>query len=432
MKIFYFNIKILFFNFLIISQISKKTIEKKDSTNLMIDEFSHTIPKKNDSKIIKKKKEEEKINNNKIIFRIIPGIIGVTILIFFLYCMFFHKKETDLEKDIKNPEEIIQEDKYEKPLHSFRCDGDHKPVYKKNTFTSYGEEPEPIRKKTRYPGKIIQEDKYEKTQEIIQEDRYEKLLQSFRFDGDHKPVYKKNTFTSYGENPQSIIEETRYPGKLIAYNNFAVAFKNNDPFAECHILVIPRKRHINIIDFIKNATEEELIGFNEIIKEVIEKFQLENKGFNIRVNTHHCHGQTMFHYHMHIRSKNTRFKFFNLSQDHNKKNNMLTKCCTNENYQQKQNLIIDQNDFNCYKVNHRSSKSHWIIEPQKDYKEKYKDFYDFLKKATRKEQINFYKIMQSLIEKEHLNDKGFNIHINNKESHGQNTPNFHCHILCDK
>ena len=62
---------------------------------------------------------------------------------------------------------------------------------------------------------------------------------------------------------------------------------------------------MNMADFLMKESPEEQLDFNNTVKQIIEKFNLYNEGFNIRVNTHKSHGQEIFHYHMHITSNHS-------------------------------------------------------------------------------------------------------------------------------
>jgi diadenosine tetraphosphate (Ap4A) HIT family hydrolase len=106
--------------------------------------------------------------------------------------------------------------------------------------------------------------------------------------------YSNNIFTKFIENPQLI--------PWIINSQHSMAFHDKFPKADMHILVIPKGHYRDMADFLLNSSPEEQLDFNNTIKEIIIKFQLEEKGFNIKVNNRESHGQEIFHFHLHILS----------------------------------------------------------------------------------------------------------------------------------
>lgn len=86
--------------------------------------------------------------------------------------------------------------------------------------------------------------------------------------------------------------------KIIASNQFCVAFYDGYPVSQGHTLIIP-KRHVS--SFFELTTEE-VSAMYALLLEM--KLKLDNKyspdGYNIGVNVNAAAGQSIFHVHMHL------------------------------------------------------------------------------------------------------------------------------------
>lgn len=86
--------------------------------------------------------------------------------------------------------------------------------------------------------------------------------------------------------------------KIIAGNQFCVAFYDGYPVSQGHTLIIP-KRHVS--SFFELTTEE-VSAMYALLLEM--KLKLDNKyspdGYNIGVNVNTAAGQSIFHVHMHL------------------------------------------------------------------------------------------------------------------------------------
>ena len=94
------------------------------------------------------------------------------------------------------------------------------------------------------------------------------------------------------------------PNNTVAENEHALAFRDINPQAPVHVLVIPKGRYVSYDDFAANASDAEIIGFTRLCAEVIasEGVGLDNggQGFRTVANTG-AHGvQEVPHYHLHI------------------------------------------------------------------------------------------------------------------------------------
>ena len=79
----------------------------------------------------------------------------------------------------------------------------------------------------------------------------------------------------------------------------SIAFKDINPVASTHILIIPKKE-IPTINDIQNS-DKELIGHLFIVaKKIAKKLNIDKDGYRIVFNCNDNAGQTVFHIHMHL------------------------------------------------------------------------------------------------------------------------------------
>ena len=89
------------------------------------------------------------------------------------------------------------------------------------------------------------------------------------------------------------------PANKVYENDHVLAFKDIDPKAPIHILVIPKK-HIKSINEL-NSSDKYLAG--ELIlasKKIAKDEGISLEGYRIIFNTNDDGGQTVYHIHMHI------------------------------------------------------------------------------------------------------------------------------------
>jgi len=93
------------------------------------------------------------------------------------------------------------------------------------------------------------------------------------------------------------------PCDTVAENDHALAFRDINPKAPVHVLVIPKGRYVSFDDFAANAADAEIAAFTRLCAEVVraEGVGLENgQGFRAITNAG-AHGvQEVPHYHLHI------------------------------------------------------------------------------------------------------------------------------------
>ena len=89
------------------------------------------------------------------------------------------------------------------------------------------------------------------------------------------------------------------PNDTVFENDHALAFRDIQPQAPVHVLVIPKGAYVSIDHFARDATPEEQAGFFAAVAAVCEAEGVE-EGFRSIANTR-VHGvQDVPHFHMHI------------------------------------------------------------------------------------------------------------------------------------
>ncbi|WAM32845.1 histidine triad nucleotide-binding protein [Caldicellulosiruptor morganii] len=95
------------------------------------------------------------------------------------------------------------------------------------------------------------------------------------------------------------IVEKQIPSELVYEDELVCAFKDINPTAPVHILVVP-KQHIESLNEIED-NHKQLIGHVFIVAKLLaDKFEIKEKGFRIVVNCGQDGGQTVNHLHFHL------------------------------------------------------------------------------------------------------------------------------------
>ena len=106
------------------------------------------------------------------------------------------------------------------------------------------------------------------------------------------------------ENIFAKILRKEIPNDTVIETDFSLAFKDINPVAPVHVLVIPKGPYVNYDHFVSNASNEEILDFNNTVKEVIKKFDLDpernGNGYRLIANTGLNGVQEVPHLHFHI------------------------------------------------------------------------------------------------------------------------------------
>ena len=89
------------------------------------------------------------------------------------------------------------------------------------------------------------------------------------------------------------------PSQIVYEDNEIIAFKDIQPAAPIHILVIPKKHIPSLINL--NKEDEMLIGkIYTVINKIAEDLKKKKKGFRVIVNCGKDGGQEVGHLHFHL------------------------------------------------------------------------------------------------------------------------------------
>ncbi len=87
------------------------------------------------------------------------------------------------------------------------------------------------------------------------------------------------------------------PAKLVAEDEHCVAFRDINPQAPTHILVVPREHVANL----NAARDAEMLGrLTLMAAELAKKEGISESGWRTVMNTGPGAGQTVFHIHLHL------------------------------------------------------------------------------------------------------------------------------------
>ena len=93
------------------------------------------------------------------------------------------------------------------------------------------------------------------------------------------------------------------PCKKIYEDNFVLSFHDINPQKKIHALVIPKGKYVDLDDFNKNASNEEIVGLIKGISVVAKKLGISTevgKGYRALANISEDGGQEVPHLHFHI------------------------------------------------------------------------------------------------------------------------------------
>ena len=95
------------------------------------------------------------------------------------------------------------------------------------------------------------------------------------------------------------IIDKKIPTDLVYEDDLCIAIKDINPQAPVHILVIPKKEIPSIAE--ATIADQNLLG-HLVLKsaEIAKKFNIDQRGYRLVVNTREDGGQTVHHIHIHI------------------------------------------------------------------------------------------------------------------------------------
>ena len=96
-----------------------------------------------------------------------------------------------------------------------------------------------------------------------------------------------------------LILEGEINSNIIYENDYVFAINDINPVSTIHILIIPKKK-IESINFIEEEDSQLLAQMFLTAKLLAKKYEINNSGYRLIVNTGENAGQTVFHIHMHL------------------------------------------------------------------------------------------------------------------------------------
>lgn len=87
------------------------------------------------------------------------------------------------------------------------------------------------------------------------------------------------------------------PSDVVYEDERVIAFRDLEPKAPTHVLVIPKEHYANIVD---DVPAETLAAMVDAIREVVRGEGIEESGFRVITNAGDDAGQTVHHFHMHV------------------------------------------------------------------------------------------------------------------------------------
>jgi histidine triad (HIT) family protein len=104
------------------------------------------------------------------------------------------------------------------------------------------------------------------------------------------------------ENIFAKILSGEIPCEKFFEDDHVLSFKDINPQAKLHILIIPKKKFIDIADFLENADNDYQSSFWSSVNKIIKNLGLKDKGFQLKTHKGKDGGQEVFHFHLHLLS----------------------------------------------------------------------------------------------------------------------------------
>ena len=90
------------------------------------------------------------------------------------------------------------------------------------------------------------------------------------------------------------------PCQKLAEDEHALAFRDINPQAPVHVLVVPKGRFVSAADFHSQASDAQIAGFWRLVSQVAKGQGLEARGYRLLSNIGEEGGQEVPHFHVHI------------------------------------------------------------------------------------------------------------------------------------
>lgn len=90
------------------------------------------------------------------------------------------------------------------------------------------------------------------------------------------------------------------PNDTVYEDDNVMAFKDINPRAPIHILVVPKKPYISMTDFTEKAPASEMTALMHAVSKIIKEYNLNEHGYRVIANAGLHGGQEVPHLHLHI------------------------------------------------------------------------------------------------------------------------------------
>ena len=89
------------------------------------------------------------------------------------------------------------------------------------------------------------------------------------------------------------------PADIVYESDTVLAFRDIDPKAPTHVLIIPKTHIQDVMDISQNQLSV-MTDITVAIQQIVTDLNLESDGFRVVNNTGEGGGQTVFHIHFHL------------------------------------------------------------------------------------------------------------------------------------
>ena len=90
------------------------------------------------------------------------------------------------------------------------------------------------------------------------------------------------------------------PNATVVETDHTLAFRDINPAAPTHVLVIPKGAYVCFDHFAREASEAEMVDFMRVAGQICETEDLQGDGYRAISNAGKNGVQDVLHYHMHI------------------------------------------------------------------------------------------------------------------------------------
>lgn len=95
------------------------------------------------------------------------------------------------------------------------------------------------------------------------------------------------------------IAQGEIPAQVVREDDDTIAFRDLDPKAPLHVLVIP-KRHIGSVNDVRSSDRELMGSLFVAAREIAESEGVAGTGYRLVMNTGSGAGQSVHHVHLHV------------------------------------------------------------------------------------------------------------------------------------